>query len=138
MAGTNQLQQPAHKKARKQPTADVLVVRPGQAAYQFQPFKLRSIDYKSYDGLFDSGINMYPRPRSGHRIVCNDTDLFCFGGFNPVARTENSMMFQEFWRFNTLTKKWKLVFGTHDELPQELASHAMCMNGDTVVVGCQC
>lgn len=104
--------------------------------YAFKPFRLTQVNYKRYDGLFDRGIKMYPRPRSGHRIVCNDSDIFCFGGFNPATRSGSHMLFQEFWRFNTFTRKWTLVFGPRDHvsLPAELASHSMCMHGDIVVV----
>lgn len=49
--------------------------------YQFRPFELKRIDYKNYKlTAHGRGINLYPKPRSGHRIVVNDTDLLCFGG----------------------------------------------------------
>lgn len=51
--------------------------------FTFRPFELTRIDYKSYQKGMGSGINMYPKGRSGHRIAVNDTDLFCFGGTLP-------------------------------------------------------
>ena len=50
--------------------------------YTFRPFEMTKIDFKSYrDRSFGGhGINLYPKARSGHRIVVNDTDIFCFGG----------------------------------------------------------
>lgn len=107
-------------------------------AYTFRPFDLTKVVYKCYDGLFDRGINAYPKPRSGHRIVCNDSEIFLFGGFNPAtARSSNTMLFQEMWRFDKFTKKWKLWFGPRDEceqLPTELASNAMALENDMMVV----
>lgn len=107
-------------------------------SYTFRPFDLTKVVYKCYDGIFDRGINAYPKPRSGHRIACNDSEIFLFGGFNPAtARSANSMLFQEMWRFDKFTKKWKLWFGPRDEceqLPTELASNAMAMENDMLVV----
>lgn len=49
--------------------------------YTFRPFELTRVDYKTYGSAAKGrGINMYPKPRSGHRIVVNDSDIFCFGG----------------------------------------------------------
>lgn len=49
--------------------------------YTFRPYEVQRVDYKSYGSVSKGrGINMYPKPRSGHRIVVNDTDIFCFGG----------------------------------------------------------
>lgn len=113
--------------------------------YNFRPYELTKVDYKCYKGLFDNGINTYPKPRSGHRIVCNDSDLFCFGGFNPDIVTEHyratphattTQLFQELWRFDTFTLKWRLLLGprNRDVMPLELASNAVCMKEDMIVV----
>lgn len=50
--------------------------------YEFRPFELTRVDYKNYSRIsgLGSGIIWSPKPRSGHRIALNDTDLFCFGG----------------------------------------------------------
>lgn len=50
--------------------------------YEFRPFELQRCDYKSYSTSVSQmrGINFIPKPRSGHRIVASETDLFCFGG----------------------------------------------------------
>lgn len=50
--------------------------------YEFRPFELHKCDYKSYSRATSQrrGINFIPKPRSGHRIVANETDLFSFGG----------------------------------------------------------
>lgn len=51
--------------------------------YEFRPFQLQQCDYKSYSKKTKHrgrGINCIPKPRSGHRIAANETDLFSFGG----------------------------------------------------------
>lgn len=50
--------------------------------YEFKPFELKLCDYKSYPSKTNHGrgINFIPKPRSGHRMVASETDLFCFGG----------------------------------------------------------
>lgn len=50
--------------------------------YEFRPFELQRYDYKSYSSNKHRGrgINIIPKPRSGHRIVANETDIFCYGG----------------------------------------------------------
>ena len=103
--------------------------------YSFQPYVLKKINYKCYKGLFDRGINTYPAPRSGHRIVCNDSDIFCFGGFNPNLNAGGQQyLFHELWRFDTFTKKWRLVFGSQFEgMPNESASNAVHLKDDMVI-----
>lgn len=44
--------------------------------YKFKPFEFTVLE-KSQDP------NKNPLPRSGHRIVCNNSYLFSYGGFNP-------------------------------------------------------
>lgn len=110
--------------------------------YTFRPFELTKVDYKCYKGLFDKGINSYPKPRSGHRIVFNGSDIYCFGGFNPVTSTvrrrgtDATILFRELWRFDTFTLKWHLLFGPRDssDMPLELASNAMCIKENMIVV----
>lgn len=56
------------------------------AMYEFRPFELTRCDYKSYAKAtsIGRGIHVLPKPRSGHRIVANETDLFSFGGKHLV------------------------------------------------------
>lgn len=101
--------------------------------YSFQPHRLEHIDYGWHSD--DRSSTNCPLPRSGHRIVCNETDLFSFGGFNPATRTTTHMLFKEFWRFNLLTRKWTLLLGPRTkDMPDELVSHSMCMHGDQVII----
>lgn len=50
--------------------------------YEFRPFELTRCEYKSYakSTSIGRGINFIPKPRSGHRVTANETDLFSFGG----------------------------------------------------------
>lgn len=110
--------------------------------YTFRPYELVKVNYKCYKGLFDKGINTYPRPRSGHRIVCNDSDLYCFGGFNPNIGERNrnvgnrtQYLFQELWKFDLFTKKWSIVYSsTMEGMPEELASNAVILKNNMLIV----
>ncbi|XP_055607605.1 kelch domain-containing protein 10 homolog [Uranotaenia lowii] len=97
--------------------------------YTFRPFEVKRIKHKK------SSAGSTPYARSGHRIVCNDSAVFCFGGFNPVNdEDESSCLFQELWKFNMITKEWTLLMGASDDLPHELASNAMAMHGDNLII----
>lgn len=110
--------------------------------YTFRPYELVKVNYKCYKGIFDRGINSYPRPRSGHRIVCNDSDLYCFGGFNPNIGGERARgaqrtmyLFQELWKFDLFTKKWNIVYSPSIEgMPEELASNAVILRNNMLIV----
>lgn len=111
--------------------------------YTFRPYELVKVDYKCYKGIFDKGINSYPRPRSGHRIVCNDSDLYCFGGFNPNIQYPNEraraprtlFLFQELWKFDLFTRKWNVVYSPSIEgMPEELASNAVILKNNLLIV----
>lgn len=98
--------------------------------YAFRPYQINRLHYVDC---------VPPKPRSGHRIVCNDRDIFCFGGFNPdipsnTGRYRDVSLFQELWRFDTLSRQWELIFGPGEHLPDELASHAMLLLGNSILV----
>ncbi|XP_053685473.1 kelch domain-containing protein 10 homolog [Sabethes cyaneus] len=100
--------------------------------YSFRPYELKRIKFKSYN----KNGRSRPYARSGHRIVCNDSTIYCFGGFNPNMPEVNeaSCLFQELWKYDIIRKEWTLVMGPNNDLPQELASNAMILQGDTLVV----
>lgn len=89
-----------------------------------------------------------PKARSGHRMVADESgDLYSFGGFNlqvPANDSELSNepewqkykpLFQELWKFNWRTKKWKKLRTTGD-IPDKLVSHCMChWNGKIIIYG---
>lgn len=68
-------------------------------------------------------------PRSGHRAVVDDSNMYVLGGYNPRFRhVENSLdtyypLFKELWKFNFTTQKWTSLI-TDGIMPTELASHA--------------
>lgn len=80
-----------------------------------------------------------PIARSGHRIVCNDKNLYSFGGYNPdVALQDNSVwtskpLFKELWKFNFATKKWKRL-PCHKITPNEVASNTVALIGCTLII----
>lgn len=47
---------------------------------------------------------------------------------------EASCLFQEVWKYDIIRKEWALLMGPDNDLPQELASNAMILQGDTLVV----
>ena len=108
--------------------------------YNFRPFEISKVTYKNQSKI--SVKPTYPKPRSGHRIVCSDSAIYCFGGFNPnLAVDQNDMedgeatcLFQELWKYDIINKDWQLVLNSENELPMDLASNAMVMQGNTIMV----
>lgn len=103
--------------------------------YVFEPFKVTEVKCRGFD---------FPRPRSGHRIACDDVNLYCFGGYNPFLPLANidlvnptwtsaRPLFKELWSFSIATRKWKLHKG-YVNMPDELASNAMCINGRYLMI----
>jgi hypothetical protein len=40
-----------------------------------------------------------PKPRSGHRAVCDDGQMYVFGGYNPVVSvTDPDLADDPFWK----------------------------------------
>lgn len=106
-----------------------------QNDYVFEPFKVTEVRCRSFE---------CPRPRSGHRIACDDEHIYCFGGYNPSlpltsVERENPTwspdrpLFKELWSFSIARRKW-----THhrvlENMPEELASNAMCVYGRHLMV----
>ncbi|XP_053625859.1 kelch domain-containing protein 10 homolog [Plodia interpunctella] len=101
--------------------------------YLFKPFKVTEVKCRG---------SASPRPRSGHRIACDDVNIYCFGGYNPTLPLDVPLenptwtparpLFKELWSFSIATRKWK----QHNiaNMPEELASNAMCMNGRYLMV----
>lgn len=103
--------------------------------FLFEPFRVIEVKFRGSD---------CPRPRSGHRIACDDGYVYCFGGYNPslllnqIERTNprwspSRPLFRELWSFNTAKKKWK-EHEIIENMPEELASNAMCINGRYLMV----
>lgn len=101
----------------------------------FRPYEVKRVKYRCYT----KNGRSRPYARSGHRIVCSDSAIYCFGGFNPNMAVVNdedeaSCLFQELWKFDIIRKEWVLLMGPNNDLPQELASNAMILQGDTLIV----
>lgn len=75
-----------------------------------------------------------PHPRSGHRAVATDSDLWIFGGYHPTADNDQPCMFNELWRFNYALRQWTLETTTGDRPRETLASCAMCLVGHCAFV----
>lgn len=89
-----------------------------------------------------------PKARSGHRMVADESgDLYSFGGFNvKVSEDDGELsndaewrkykpLFQELWKFNWRTRRWKKLKTTGD-IPDKLVSHCMCYwNGKIIIYG---
>lgn len=73
-------------------------------------------------------------PRSGHRVVVDDNNLYVLGGYNPkfhnIPNTEDTYypLFKELWKFNFARREWSLL-STDGSMPIELASHAVLRVG---------
>lgn len=81
-----------------------------------------------------------PIGRSGHRIVCDSSNLYSFGGYNPTSNNQDDELsqaafplFQELWRFNFATLKWTR-YKARETIPCELASNAVVIIGNHLLV----
>lgn len=88
-----------------------------------------------------------PRPRSGHRVVCDQKNLYSYGGFNPSVNSRvgdssssndqtwslSRPLFKEIWKFNFAKESWKRL-PLHKNMPNELASNAVVLKGDLMVI----
>ncbi|XP_053987888.1 kelch domain-containing protein 10 homolog isoform X2 [Hylaeus anthracinus] len=104
--------------------------------YKFKPFVF--IKHKS------NSVER-PKPRSGHRIVCDHKYLYSYGGFNPCISDDDPDMqndqtwisskplFKEVWKFNLVSQQW-WRFPRQHNMPNELASNAVILSGNTLMV----
>lgn len=105
--------------------------------YKFKPFVFTKHKRNSIE---------YPKARSGHRIVCDHKYLYSYGGFNPdfffdddsdmendQAWISSKPLFKEIWKFNLVTQQWQRLPG-QDNMPNELASNAVILRGNTLMV----
>ncbi|CAH1784192.1 unnamed protein product [Owenia fusiformis] len=80
-----------------------------------------------------------PAPRSGHRIVVTEDNIWSIGGYNSdlwdIENDDftNYPLFRELWKFNFATRKWKKMT-TLGHMPKELASHSAILLGQQLVV----
>lgn len=107
-----------------------IVMEGDKKEFIFKPFKVCKVVYKS---------RTRPRARSGHRIVCDDENIYCFGGYNPALRVRGDEswspqrpLFRELWSFSIANRTW--TEHSIENMPDELASIAMCMYGKNLMV----
>ncbi|KAK3601733.1 hypothetical protein CHS0354_016095 [Potamilus streckersoni] len=94
------------------------------------------LQFKCFSPNLSDNSPLHLEPRSGHRIVVDESDLYCLGGYNPdfwdIPNEEGSgttyPLFAELWRFNFATRKWTLL-KTKGQMPVELASHTLLKCG---------
>lgn len=97
--------------------------------YKFRPFV--------YEMVAPRGV-VVPLARSGHRVVADNSNLYSFGGYNPLIdeteeNTNSYPLFQELWRFNFAARTWTKIC-RQESLPQELASNAVVRHGNHLMV----
>lgn len=112
------------KKSKKWAKDDLMM-------YTFKPYKMVPLKY-------DKNLK-YPAARSGHRIICTESNIYLLGGFNPemasIARPAAACLFTEFWKYNIATRKWELLVDRKTKnMPRELASNAIVMYRNAVIV----
>lgn len=85
-----------------------------------------------------------PKPRSGHRIVCDYVGhVYSIGGYNPSIDSdeegldddwrESRPLFKELWKYSPTTKTWMRI-RTTGEIPKHLASHSAVFIGGSLIV----
>lgn len=105
--------------------------------YEFRPFELKSIDVIKG--------KRKPVPRSGHRVVCDESYIYSFGGYNPEIQhrritennaetIENYCLFKEMWKFHIDKREWRCLLSFRPEMPSQVASNAMLILGNTIFV----
>ncbi|KAK7102646.1 kelch domain-containing protein 10-like [Littorina saxatilis] len=81
-----------------------------------------------------------PHPRSGHKVVVDQGNLYALGGYNPDVvdsdledpREIEKRIFVQMWRFNFFSRRWKELNMTGD-FPRCLASHTATLHGHTLL-----
>lgn len=71
-----------------------------------------------------------PAPRSGHRCVADDKNLYLFGGFSPY---HNELIFRELWRFNLDSRQWTLL-QTTGPAPTDVCSSCMLHDNGCIII----
>jgi hypothetical protein len=76
--------------------------------------------------------SVIPAPRSGHRCVADEKNLYVFGGYSPHS---NVQLFHEIWRFNFVTRTWKMLQTTGPFPTEVCSSCALLYNGHIIIYG---
>lgn len=91
---------------------------------------------KNFSSKFSTKFSYFSFFLSGHRICCDDSNLYVFGGYNFQENNDSHNLYKEILSYNFVSKNWKYCIdeSSEDECPDELASSAMLMYGKTLVV----
>lgn len=100
--------------------------------YSFRPFELKEIKYSSTKRSL--GRSKKPKARSGHRIACNDENLYLFGGYNFDDQTSSHTLYPELLKFNFVSKEWTLVLEETPDMPLEVASISLFMHRNSTLM----
>lgn len=93
--------------------------------FEITPFKLR------YENIIDNKDG--PIARSGHRIVCDDYNVYVIGGYNPTIATGNTNpVLTDLWQYCFFTGKWRKRIC--ENFPKEAASSAVLSDGGLLLV----
>jgi hypothetical protein len=71
---------------------------------------------------------------TGHRVCCDNNNLFVFGGYNFDENSESHNLYHEILCYNFVSKTWSQIIDEDPACPDELASSSMLMYGKTLVV----
>ena len=77
-----------------------------------------------------SNTSSVPAPRSGHRCVADDGNLYVFGGYSPHCQGK---LFRELWRFNFSRKTWEHL-QTNGPCPSQVASCCVLLDRGSMIV----
>uniref|UniRef100_A0A1B6DT48 Attractin/MKLN-like beta-propeller domain-containing protein n=1 Tax=Clastoptera arizonana TaxID=38151 RepID=A0A1B6DT48_9HEMI len=108
--------------------------------YSFKPFRMTKLNPTTYN-LVNTNVKI-PKPRSGHRIVCDSANLYSFGGYLPLISSyeltsdddwlPHRPLFREIWKFNFATLTWSKI--PCKEFPEVLVSNAVTLNGEILMI----
>ncbi|CAL8111185.1 unnamed protein product [Orchesella dallaii] len=102
-----------------------------EETHGFKPLVFTEVEVEPLGGNHVCPPLSGPDPRSGHRTVCDDANMYAYGGY---LRTESlgaveQRLFEELWCFNFAEERWKFlpaVGNTHTEV----ASHCAILYGN--------
>lgn len=113
-----------------------------EITYSFKPYKF--VKCQPVTPKHNSNGQQIPIPRSGHRIVCDNVNLYSYGGFNPNVPYYDRVMgndedwnnykplFREVWKFNLASRIWTKL--SCAQIPNVLASNAVTLAGNVLMV----
>lgn len=112
-----------------------------EECYTVKPFKMSKWNITNNQDA-GSKIIKIPKPRSGHRIVCDDVNMYSYGGYKPQINNEdltadddweiNRPLFKELWKFNFATSTWSKILC--NEFPEALVSNAVYLSGKILMI----